>query len=68
MKKKLKLRRWVKVLITLIVAIVGIVIYLGLRNIGSEAGTNMIADILCITGWSYLVFAQIIILSGIWES
>lgn len=68
MKKKLKLKRWVKVLISVILIGIGIVIYSGLKNIGSEAGTNMIADILCITGWSYLVFAQIIILSGLWEA
>jgi len=66
--KKLRLKRWVKVVITLIVAVVGVSVYLELRKIGADAGTSQIADILCITGWSYLVFAQIIILSGIWES
>lgn len=67
MKKKLKLKRWVKVLITLIVIVSGVVIYSGLGDIGSEASTNATANILCILGWSYLVFGQIIILSGIWE-
>lgn len=68
MKKKLRLKRWVKVLITIIVIALGVVIYSKLGDIGSEANTNQIASILCITGWSYLVFVQILVLSGIWES
>ena len=67
MKKKLKLKRWVKVVITLILVSVGVIIYSGLKSIGSEASTNQIANILCITGWTYLVFVQIIIIAGLWE-
>ena len=67
MKKKIKLKKWGKVLITALVIGTGIGIYSVLKDIGSEAGTNQIASILCITGWSYLVFVQIIILSGLWE-
>lgn len=68
MKKKLKLKRAGKVLITAIVIALGIVIYSKLGDIGSEASTDRIAGILCITGWSYLVFVQIVVLSGIWEN
>jgi hypothetical protein len=68
MKKKLKLKRWVKVLTTLIVIGLGILIYSKLGDIGSEATTNTLASILCITGWTYLVFVQIVVLSGIWEN
>lgn len=67
MKEKIKLKRWVKVLISAVVIGIGIGIYSTLKDIGSEASTNLIAGILCITGWSYLVFVQIIILSGLWE-
>lgn len=68
MKEKLKLKRWVKVVITLIVIVTWILIYSKLGDIGSEASTNQIAGILCITGWSYLVFVQIIVLAGLWEN
>lgn len=67
MKKKLKLKRAGKVLITAIVIALGIVIYSKLGDIGSEASTDRIAGILCITGWSYLVFVQIVVLAGVWE-
>ena len=67
MKKKIKLKKWGKVLISALVIGMGIGIYSTLKDIGSEASTNQIAGILCITGWSYLVFVQIIILSGLWE-
>lgn len=66
MKKKLKLKNWVKVVITLILIAVGIAIYVGLGNIGS-VGTKL-ANFLCITGWVYLVFGQILILASLWEN
>ena len=65
MKKKIKLKKAGKVLITAIVIALGILIYSKLGDIGSEATTNQIANILCITGWAYLVFVQIVVLAGI---
>lgn len=67
MKKRIKLKKAGKVLITALVIALGIVIYSKLGDIGSEANTNQIANILCIIGWSYLVFVQILILAGVWE-
>ena len=67
MKKKIKLKSGAKVLISAIVIAIGIAIYSGLKTAGSEATENQIASILCITGWTYLVFVQIIVLAGIWE-
>ena len=66
MKKRIKLKKAGKVLITVLVIALGIVIYSKLGDIGSEATTNQIASILCILGWSYLVSVQIIVLAGIW--
>lgn len=68
MKKKINLKKAGKVLITALVIALGIVIYTKLGDIGSEATTNQIASILCITGWTYLVFVQIVVLAGIWEN
>ncbi len=67
MKKKFKLRGWVKVFLTATVIVLGIVIYSGLKALGTDAPTNQIASILCLTGWSYLVFGQILVLTGLWE-
>lgn len=67
MKKRIKLKKAGKVLITALVIALGIVIYSKLGDIGSEANTNQIANILCIIGWNYLVFVQILILAGVWE-
>lgn len=67
MKKKIKLKKAGKVLITALVIALGILIYSKLGDIGSEATTNQIASILCITGWTYLVFVQIVVLTELWE-
>lgn len=67
MKKKLKLKRWVRFLITALVIGAGIVIYSGLKTLGSEATTTNFAGTLCIVGWFYLVFGQIGILICLWE-
>lgn len=68
MKKKIKLKKAGKVLITALVIALGILIYSKLGDIGSEATTNQIANILCITGWTYLVFVQIVVLAGVWNN
>ena len=68
MKKKIKLKKAGKVLITAIVIALGILIYSKLGDIGSEATTNQIANILCIPGWTYLVFVQIVVLVGVWNN
>ncbi len=67
MKKKLKLKRWVKVIITGLIIGAGVVIYSGLKTLGSEASTSDFAGTLCIVGWFYLVFGQLGILVCIWE-
>lgn len=68
MKKKIKLKKAGKGLITALVIALGILIYSKLGDIGSEATTNQIANILCITGWTYLVFVQIVVLAGVWDN
>lgn len=68
MKKRIKLKKAGKVLITVLVIALGILIYSKLGDIGSEATTNQIANILSITGWTYLVFVQIVVLAGVWNN
>lgn len=67
MKKKMKLKRWVKVLITLITIITGIIVYLELKDLGANATTNQLAGTLCILGWGYLIFGQLSLLIALWE-
>ena len=64
--KKLKLRKWVKVVISVIVVMIGIIIYSGLSNIGIDASSNKISGFLCILGWLWIFFGQFAFLSVIW--
>jgi len=65
MKKKLKLKRWVKVLISVIVVVAGILIYSKLRDIGSI--NNQFTLTICLLGWFYVLVGQVAILIGLWE-
>lgn len=67
MKKKTKLKRWVKVLITIMIIGTGVVIYSNLKELGAEVTTSEYAGTLCIIGWIYLIFGQIGLLIGLWE-
>lgn len=68
MKKQLKLKKWVKVVITLILLVIGITVYAGLGNIGSDAVSSQVSGFLCGLGWGYLIFGQTLILANLWEN
>lgn len=68
MKKKLKLRLWVKVVITLILVIVGFIIYHYLGIKGSYIGENRLTNIFIYLGWFWLVAGQIMVLYVMWEN
>lgn len=67
MKKKLKLKRWVKVFITLVVVITGVVVYIELKDLGAKATESQVASTMCILGWGYLIFGQLSLLISLWE-
>jgi hypothetical protein len=67
MKKKIKLKKAGKVLITALVIALGILIYSKLGDIGSEATNSKLALTLCFLGWYYVLFVQFAILIGLWE-
>lgn len=67
MKKRYKLKKWVKVVITLAVISVGIIIYNLLGIHGSKMGQDTLASILISLGWFYLIVGQIGIVYSIWE-
>lgn len=67
MKKRIKLKKAGKVLITVLVIALGILIYSKLGDIGSEATNSKLALTLCFLGWYYVLFVQFAILIGLWE-
>ena len=67
MKKRIKLKKAGKVLITAIVIALGILIYSKLGDIGSEATNSKLALTFCFLGWYYVLFVQFAILIGLWE-
>ena len=67
MKKRIKLKKAGKVLITVLVIALGILIYSKLGDIGSEATNSKLALTLCFLGWYYVLFVQFVILIGLWE-
>ena len=68
MKKRIKLKKAGKVLITVLVIALGILIYSKLGDIGSEATNSKLALTLCILGWYYVLFVQTAVLAVIWDN
>lgn len=67
MKKKYKLKGWVKVAITVILISLGIIIYHIVSLNGAYATKSVIASIFICLGWFWLIFGQIMTLYFIWE-
>ena len=67
MKKKYRLKKWVKVVITLTLILVGIEIYHILGIKGAYASENTLGSIFICLGWFWLVAGQIMVLYVIWE-
>jgi hypothetical protein len=67
MKKKYKLKKWVKVVITLILVSVGIVLYHILGIYGAYASKSTLGSIFICLGWFWLLVGQIGIIYTMWE-
>lgn len=67
MKKRYKLKKWVKVVITLILVSVGIVLYQILANKGAYAVESTLGSIFICLGWFWLLVGQIMVIYTIWE-
>lgn len=65
MKKRLK--KWVKVVITLLVIHISFFIWKQTGILGSLAQRDTFYLILCVASWMYLVFGQVLIYEKIWE-
>ena len=65
MKKRLK--KWVKVVITVLVGVAGIMLWKQAGTVGELAQTSTTYFILCLLLWFYLLVGQILILKLLWE-
>lgn len=65
--KKYKLKRWVKVVITLMLIVSGILIYRYLGFLGAIEDKTTLGKVFLFVGWFWLLFGQIMMLSLMWE-
>ena len=64
----MKLRLWVKIVITLLIGIVGLLIYKHTGTCGALAQGNKFYLLVCLLEWSYLFFGQIGLLYFVWDN
>ena len=63
----MKLKRWVKFVLTLIVIHITFFIWKQTGTLGELAQTNRIYLIMCVLSWFYLLIGQILIYEKIWK-
>lgn len=64
---KLKLRKWVKVAITILVILFSTFVYVNEGTLGELRQNSNMYLYICIMGWFWLFFGQIAILNLLWE-
>lgn len=64
--KRLRLKKWVKIAITILIIVTDIIIYHYLGVKGSYIGENTLNNIIIPAGWFWLLFGQIIVFYSIW--
>lgn len=65
--KKRELKRWVKVVITLIVIHISFFIWKQTGWLGNMAQKDTFYLILCVLSWLYLIVGQVLIYEKIWK-
>lgn len=63
----MRLKRWVKVVITLLVIHLSFFIWKQAGVLGETVTTNKISLVLCVLSWIYLVIGQMLIYEKIWK-
>lgn len=66
--KRLRLKKWVKVVLTIVTLMISVIAYLKSAEYGILAQTQSTYELLCIGIWFWLLAGQMIILSLVWES
>ena len=65
--KKMKLKRWVRVAITILVIHISFFIWKQTGRLGELAQKDNIYLILCVASWMYLTFGQVLVYEEIWK-
>lgn len=63
----MRLKRWVKVVITLIVIHISFFIWKQTGRLGDMAQKDIFYLILCVLSWFYLIIGQVLIYEKIWK-
>ncbi len=64
--KKRRLKKWVKVILTIIILGISLLMYLEARRIGCIAQTNTFYEGLAIIIWSWILLGQPVSIMAIW--
>lgn len=64
--KKMRLKRWVKVVITVLVIHISFFIWKQTGRLGELAQNDNVYLGLCIASWVYLIFGQALVYGEIW--
>lgn len=67
MKKQLKLKRWVKVVLTVVIIIISAFIYSKTGIVGELAQASKLYQLVCFGAWGWLLVGQMITYSVIWR-
>lgn len=65
--KKLRLKRWVKVVITLLIILVSVKIYTEMGHISTKDVSSIKYQVTMISGWTWLVLGQSACIMTLWE-
>lgn len=63
----MKLRKWVKVVLTILVILASFKIYAEMGQIRTKAVSSINYQVIAILGWTWLIIGQIWVYSIIWE-
>ena len=63
----MKLRKWVKVVLTILVILVSFKIYAEMGQIRTKAVSSINYQVIAVLGWTWLVIGQIWVYSIIWQ-
>ena len=66
--KKRKLRKWVKILLTIMILIFSIIIYILMAKFGAKVQESIISLVGIVCAWIWLILGQFGVYYFIWES
>lgn len=65
--KKLRLKKWVKVVLTILVILVSFKIYAEMGQIQTKAVSSINYQVIAVLGWIWLIIGQIMVYMKLWE-